>query len=390
MAWRRYTVVCVVVVSFGCGGGTEGDGTTAGGSSTATDGTEPVSTDSSTASTSDVADDTSTSQGTEPATSDEGTDTDVPGDACGNAPGQLFGPSMPWNTDITEAPVAADSEAVVNYLEANIDPDVGFQVDFSLTIQEADSETPREMFTPTGDFFSPDCDPAPVPVPEGGHLEGEKGYTCDGGGDCHLIVIDREECRLYEQWRADFAGSGAYQGGCLAVWDLDRDYDETLRGDYCTSADASGLPIAALTFTADEVASGEIAHAIRFIVPNANIRDDIYVRPGTHSTPATSGPAEAPPYSARLRLRADADLSGLSPAATVVAEAMQRYGIVLADAGNITFTAASDDFTTASWAEVEFGPHDLKALSWTDFEVIDTGTPIVWSEGDCSREPITR
>lgn len=309
-------------------------------------------------------------------------------DACGNEPGQLLLPTMPWNTPVDGAPVAEDSQDVIDYLQQQVDSGVRFQIDFSIAVLEASPDTPRVPFTPTGDFFAPDCDPAPIPVPEGGRIEGEAGYTCDGGGDCHLIVVDRDVCRLYEQWRADYGSPDDFEGGCLAIWSLDRPYDETLRGDYCTSADAAGLPIAPLLFDADEVAAGEIRHAIRFIIPNANIRDDIYVRPGTHSTPATSGPAQAPPYSARLRLRADVDLSELNPAAQVVARAMQRYGIILADAGNVTFTAAADDFTRSTWDEVGLGPHDLKALQWTDFERVDTGPGIAWSGGSCDRMAI--
>ena len=73
--------------------------------------------------------------------------------------------------------------------------------------------------------------------------------------------------KLYEMWRANINGSD-FQGGCLAVWDTTKTYDDTLRGDQCTSADAAGFPISPLLFTADEVAAGSIDHAIRFILPN--------------------------------------------------------------------------------------------------------------------------
>lgn len=320
-------------------------------------------------------------------------DTGSPGlgdlDACGQAPGQLFGPTMPWNTPVADAPIDPESDAIIGFLQANVQSDATFQIDFSITVLEAEPGTMREAFEPTGDFYDPDCDPAPVPIPAMGHIEGEAGYTCEGDGDCHLIVIDRAECRLYEQWRANFAGPGDYQGGCLAVWDLDVDYGDTLRGDFCTSADAAGLPIAAHLFDADEVAAGEIPHAIRFILPNSAFRDLIYVRPATHSTSATSGPADAPPYGARLRLRADYDTSAMPPAAAVVAQALKTYGMIASDGGNVTFTAESDDFTTAKWADVGLDPMDLEVFDWTDFEVVDGGTRIDWNTGSCDRTPIT-
>ena len=69
-------------------------------------------------------------------------------------------------------------------------------------------------------------------------------------------------------------------------------------------------------------------------------------------------------------------MSQLSPAARVVARAMQKYGMFLADGGNIALTAQSDTDTTAKYTDVNFGPHDLQALKVTDFEVLDLGKPI--------------
>ncbi len=169
-------------------------------------------------------------------------------------------------------------------------------------------------------------------MPAGGALEGEAGYRCASDGDCHLIVEDRQRMRLFEMWRADIAGD-SFRGGCLAVWDMTRVYPPSGRGEQCTSADAAGFPIAPLLFSADEVAAGAIDHAIRFILPNARIRRGVYVHPATHAG-APSGPAEAPPYGARLRLRSDYPVSSLPAGAQVVARALQRYGMLLADGGD--------------------------------------------------------
>ena len=45
---------------------------------------------------------------------------------------------------------------------------------------------------------------------------------------------------------------------------------------------------------------------------------------------------------ARFRLKASYDMSQLTPAAQVVARAMQKYGMFLSDGGNIALTAQSD------------------------------------------------
>ncbi len=318
---------------------------------------------------------------------------------CGAVEGQLFGSDHPWNQRADVMTLDAESDAIIEYLQANHTSGSRFRIDgpsdqvdslYGITILHADESTPHEEFNATGAFYSPDCDPAAPPIPAGGAIEGETSYACDNDGDCHLIVIDTDECRLFEMWRANRAGAGSFDGGCLAVWDLTAPYVETLRGDCCTSADAAGLPIAAHMFTADEVAAGEIRHAIRFILPNALMRERIYVRPATHSTGATSGPGSAPPYGARMRLRASYDDGDLNPAARVVARALKEYGMILSDGGNITFTAANDRFTTAKWAEVGLGPNDLTSLEWTDFEVVELGTRYTWDDTcDCQRNPVT-
>ena len=296
-----------------------------------------------------------------------------------------FPPQAVWYRDVSTAPLDPQSSAVI----ANLDR-AGWglgrmQIDFSIEVLAADPGTPLRPFTPTEDFFEPDCDLAPVPVPGGGALEGEQGYECRGDGDCHLIVADRSRMKLFEIWRADIRGD-SFRGGCLAVWDMTRVYAASGRGEQCTSADAAGYPIAPLLFDADEVAAGRIDHAIRFILPNATIRAREYVHPATHGTRATSGPPDAPPYGARLRLRADYPLAALpNEGARVVARAMQRYGMLLSDAGRVALTARSDRFTRTKWAGL-LGPLDLQALRPRDFEMVAAGDRIPLTN-DCARNP---
>jgi len=225
----------------------------------------------------------------------------------------------------------------------------------------------------------------PFPVPSGGALEGESGYTCTQDGDCHLLVVHPPTHKLYEMWRANISG-GTFYGGCTAVWDLAKSYPANLRGDGCTSADGGGFPIAAMLFTADEVAAGVVPHAIRFILPNARIRAGTYVHPGTHTTGATSGGANAPPYGVHFRLRASYPLANLpTEGARVVARAMQKYGLFLADGGNIALTAADDRFTQHKWTDVGVDAYAFSGISVSDMEVVDLGTPMTIT--DCMRNP---
>jgi hypothetical protein len=295
--------------------------------------------------------------------------------------GPYFTTPMFFNTDIHAVTKAASSDAIIAALvaEGGWGNSNKMQIDFDLDVLTASASTPKQSFTPTSDFFSPDCDRSAVPVPTGGNVEGETGYACSNDGDCHLLVFDPSGGKLYEMWRASITTT--FQGGCLAVWSTAGSYSSTLRGDQCTSADAAGFPISPLLFTTDEVKAGHIDHAIRFILPNNRVKRG-YVRPATHAT-STTGTTAAPSYGVHLRLRADYPVSSLPPGAQVVARAMQKYGMYHADGGNIALTAQSDRHTTAKWSGL-LGPSDLAALKVTDFEVIDHGAPITLT-GDCNR-----
>jgi serine/threonine-protein kinase len=258
------------------------------------------------------------------------------------------------------------------------------QVDMSIRVLQATPDTPTVPFHKGDSFYSPDSDSVKTfPLPPGGGIEGQTDYHCDiDDNDCHLIVVDRKQAKLYEAYQANYA-KDALTANFVAVWDLNRVYPPSGRGDQCTSADAAGFPIAPLLFNADELATGSINHAIRFILPNPRIRARVFVHPATHAG-APHGPEDAPPYGVHFRLKASYDVSQLKPAAQVVARAMQKYGMFLSDGGNIALTAQADADTEAKYADVDFGSHDLQALKVTDFEVVDMG-PAIPVTDDCWR-----
>ena len=308
-------------------------------------------------------------------------------DAGAPPPGAYFPNGAIWYQDVSSAPVDPDSEAVIGYLQGFGWATNGIlQIDFGLEVLQAGAGTEFREFTPTSDFFSGDCDLVEVPIPVGGALEGQDGYACPGGGDCHLIVVDTVGQKLYEMWRANITAT-TFFGGCLAVWDMQKVYGQEGRGNGCTSADAAGYPIAPLLFSADEVAAGSIDHAIRFILPNARIRADVFYHPATHTTSATAGPAQAPPYGAHLRLKASFDESTLAnDGARVVARALKKYGMFLADGGTVPLTAQSDRFTVAKWNGL-LEARDLEGIEPGDFELLVLPDPEFPISTDCERTP---
>jgi serine/threonine-protein kinase len=326
------------------------------------------------------------------------------GAAATQAEGNYFPPGAVWYKDVSNAPVSPESGAITQWME-NHSPPGGWgtgkmKIDFTLVAVDVPPGTAKLEYQIGDSYYQPDCDKAPIPVPEGGAVEENwqmptdfstpfSGYNCsmyNTGGDCHMLFVSRSENRLYELYRSTIDSNNTFTGGCLALWDISKVYDANGRGQQCTSADAAGFPMAALLFTVEEVAAGVINHAIRFAVPNDMIRNKKYVAPATHGT-NTTGPATSFPYGARLRLRPDYPVDTLSPAAQVVAKAMQKYGMLQADGGQIALMAQSDVLSDVKWADLGFNSASLTALKATDFEVLQFG-PLMDVTFNCQRTPI--
>jgi hypothetical protein len=172
-------------------------------------------------------------------------------------------------------------------------------------------------------------------------------------------MVDRDACRLYELFAARVVG-GSWRAGSGATWDLT---SNDLRPAGWTSADAAGLPILPGLIRYDEVASGEIRHALRFTAPRTRTS---YLYPARHQA-GESGAASLPPMGLRVRLKASANLTGLSPHARTIAVALQRYGLILADNGSPWYvTGVSDPRFDDDVL------HELDRFTGASFEAVDT------------------
>ncbi|HUB08790.1 MAG TPA: hypothetical protein VMB50_17415 [Myxococcales bacterium] len=268
-----------------------------------------------------------------------------------------------------------------------------FQIDFSMNILYGNSQNPMQPFTEAAGYYSPDCDDTPFPqLPADGGIEGQEGtatpYGCPLKGDCHLLVYQGHW--LFEMYNA-VTDTGQWNGNltglCEVAWDLTHDYwtygaTPYSRGDQCTSTDAAGMPVAPLLVTGADLASGVVAHALRFILPNDKMQAGYYLHPGTHAGGPT-GAAPLPIYGSRFRLRSSFDVTTLpNAAAQAVAVALQKYGMFLDDGGNIPLTFDQS-------AQAYIGSHDLGAIQVSDFELIDSPDPAVTLTYDCERTPLT-
>ena len=111
------------------------------------------------------------------------------------------------------------------------------------------------------------------------------------------------------------------------------------------------------------MAAGAITHAIRFTAP---VTRRAYLYPARHFA-ADSSNTSLPPMGLRVRLKASYDVAGLPPQARVIALAMQRYGMILADNGSSWFFQGASD---ARWDDDQLNA--LKEIPGSAFEVVNT------------------
>ena len=204
--------------------------------------------------------------------------------------------------------------------------------------------------------YSQESDPGPYPIPTSAPVEGGPQST----GDRHVLVVDRDNCILYELFSAYPQTDGSWKAGSGAVFKLK---SNALRPAGWTSADAAGLPILPGLVRYDEVASGEIRHAIRFTTPRTR---RAYVWPATHFASTATDP-KLPPMGQRFRLRKDFEITGFSPETKVILRALQKYGMILADNGSPWFISGAPD---ERWNNSRL--RELRRVQGSDFEAVDT------------------
>lgn len=316
---------------------------------------------------------------------------------------QLFPSDNPWNQNISAAPVSARSAAIMNsivsqYGDGRLHPDFGQDSDTSgdlygipYNIVHGNSTSRTNIVI---DAYPDESDLVGVPIPANVVIEGDfqsgPRPGLDNRGDSHLIIYDVDNNVAYELYRASRPsenGDGRWHADQLSVWDMQTNSFRTLGW---TSADAAGLPVLAGLVRPDEVlpvsqgGQGAINHAIRFTLRNQVILDQ-FVYPASHTAnPGNNNPAIQPPMGMRFRLKPGVDLSQLNPQSRVIAQAMQDYGMIVADNGsNFFFSGASRAMDASNQQALTWDDDDiqdtargLKSLRYSDFEIVDL-KPIV-------------
>jgi len=212
--------------------------------------------------------------------------------------------------------------------------------------------------------YGDESDPGPFPVPDNAPIEGWplEGGALDalqrnGDGDRHVIVVDPVNQKIHEFWRG-FKKESGWQASNEATFDLS---GNKLRPSGWTSSDAAGLPIFPAIVRYDEVERGMVEHAIRFTVRKTRHQ---FIYPATHQAGKGNDPT-VPAMGQRFRLKATADLTGLSKHVLAIAKGLQKYGMFVADNGGDWRISVAPDSRIK----------DLDALrrfKGSDFEVVQT------------------
>jgi len=331
---------------------------------------------------------------------------------------QLFPADYPWNQNIANAPVAANSAAIITHIgnSIGVHPDWGEDSSsngtsalYGIPYNVVHGNTTAKINVVI-DNYPGESDIVPVPIPAGAVIEGDYqngpnpnggGYNSGQRGDSHLLVWDEDTDTAYELYGVTRPSDptlfpntsgvelphtdGLWHAAQESVWHMSADSFRAL-GD--TSADAAGLSILAGLARPDEGlptsqgGQGAIDHALRFTLPSGDVSPQ-YIYPASHVVSESSG-ATRLPLGSRLRLAntpaIDAQINAMGPEAKIIATAMQQYGLVLADIGSamyVTGTSAAQDANNN--IDLTWNMDDvlgLTALTASDFQVVNL-TPVV-------------
>jgi hypothetical protein len=290
----------------------------------------------------------------------------VPSPAAGSQPAAagacaIFPADNVWHADVSRLPVRSDSATLVEGVGTTrgVHADFGSGVYGGGPIGIPVTTVPAGQRGVTVTFqYASESDRGPYPIPAGAQIEGGPSSS----GDRHVILYDQAGCRAYELYAAYPNGDGTWRAGSGAVFDL---RGNGLRARGATSADAAGLSILAGLVRWDEVAAGRIDHAIRVTAPKTR---NSFVWPARHAASSSSS-AALPPMGQRFRLKSIVDTSKLPAQARIVAEAMKRYGVILADNGSPWYISGAPD---SHWNNDAL--HALGSLTGADFEAVDTSS----------------
>jgi hypothetical protein len=272
-----------------------------------------------------------------------------------------------WNRDIS----ADDVDPNSNNLIASIGLTTGLHPDFGSGLYDGApigipyvvvSGSQANVAVVFGDYED-ESDPGPYPVPPTAPIEGQQADGSAFNGDRHVLVINRNNNRLYEMGNAYPQTGGSWEASGGAVFHLDSDTVRPTGEPGWTSADAAGLPIFPGLARYEAAANGVIRHALRFTIISSR---RAYVPPATHWASGNTS-VNLPPMGMRVRLKSSYVIpAGFSAETKVILQALKTYGMFVADNGSNWYVSGAPDPRWDNDSLVS----ELGSVKGSDFEVL--------------------
>ncbi|MFO0724242.1 MAG: hypothetical protein U1E65_10695 [Myxococcota bacterium] len=290
---------------------------------------------------------------------------------------RLFSAESPWNQPIPEgAALDPDSPALVQTLVMGAgDPGIWINLpEWSVPRFFADANTPRydvEVSRVRGEGFE---EGSMIPVPDEAAPDPES--------DSHMLVVDLIGHREYDFFKAAPTGTGWSCAVCASIaidgTGVRPPEDSANPWTLAHGARACGFPLGAGLITPEEIAAGEIPHALEMSVR--------FVRANEYVSPASTGHAETNEVlpdrglrcGTRVRLDPTLDVTtlGLNSAGTVIARALQKYGAFIGDyAGGVVLVADNAPQAVEKWRGV-LSSADVAKLPLGHFFVLAPPGPV--------------
>lgn len=307
---------------------------------------------------------------------------------------QIMPKNNPWNEVITNRPVHADSGLIMGRIRSDL-----VAINGNRNTLKVFSEMNYVLVPPTqplvsmrfteypddSDFYGGTNPIATWPIPTNMPIETwPSGRLADESNDTwQRTVIDQDRHsiivqpgatpRLFETWQAVLTNNTPnWQASNGAIFRFD---SNVLRTPGWTSGDAAGLPLFPALIRYDECERGVIEHALRIVV-NKSRKEYIY--PATHhaSPIDNTNPnfASYPAMGQRVRLKSSFSVpTGWSKQSKAVANALKKYGALVADNGGFFSVSVCPDqrFPAGCF-------NDVQTIDINQFDVISTTGP---SEG---------
>lgn len=266
-------------------------------------------------------------------------------------------PLAAYNANISRYPVNALSDKYLATYPTTLHANFGYKDWAGMPFNVVPANQPMVPITFTK--YPDASDAGPYPIPANPQIEGRS-----GGGDHHLIVLQKGTCDLYEMWQASYSPNRGWTASNGAKFNVTTG---ALRPLNWTGADAAGTPILAGVIRCGEMREGVIRHAVNLVIPGPSQYG--YILPATHWNDAERNTAYLP-MGARIRLKESFDISQLKGQARIIAVALQRYGAIVMDAGPRYLQLEGEPSSTC-WNEGELAR--LDTIQNTDLEVVQTG-----------------